>query len=127
MLNTIPRNLKYTMIFLILIIVVDVGAVLTTRIFMLTIEAINSDEKNMLSIHLDMSEHDVESIMGKYDVAYNSETDPGKYHNNKNCHNKRDATNKVHIYMKGQRIAYIYYDRFNKVEYVHLCNNNIVR
>lgn len=75
------------------------------------------DRKELdLAVAVGMTESEVRAVLGPPQLEYFASDAPEEYYVSGYSHRKRPITNKVHIYVRGEPICYVWYDPSNRVE-----------
>jgi len=103
-----------------LIVILIILAVLLIYILIKSKERVFPKYKEYREIKIGMTQNEVENRLGQPYKVYLKDSAPEDYYIDGYSYNKRDITNKLYIYIDGEPIAYIYFDNYNKVEYVYV-------
>jgi len=77
-----------------------------------------ADARNELTsaVAIGMTESEVRAALGEPQFEYSAADAPEDYYVSGYSHRKRAISNKVHVYVTGEPICYVWYDSSNRVE-----------
>jgi outer membrane protein assembly factor BamE (lipoprotein component of BamABCDE complex) len=82
--------------------------------------AFKEEYETFRSVQPGMSEEQVIQLLGKPYKVYEKDTAPKNYYVEGYAFKQRPITNKVYIYVASEPIAYVYFNKDNKVEEIFI-------